>query len=127
MLLQDKRLLGRRSIIETIIEQLKNISQIEHSRHRSVDNFFVNLIAVIIAYCHRPHKPSIQLDPKQYRLLISSFTPVLVRHMIGKSRRSRSLVRGTDLSTLQQRLGLANQQDVVWYLPVAEMMRKRVA
>ena len=83
MLLQDKRLLGRRSIIETIIEQLKNISQIEHSRHRSVDNFFVNLIAGLTAYCHRPHKPSIQLDPKQYRMLISSFTLVLVRRVIG--------------------------------------------
>ena len=71
MLLQDKLLLKRRSIIETINDQLKNISQIEHSRHRSVDNFFVNLIAGLIAYCHRPHKPSIQLDPKQYRLLVA--------------------------------------------------------
>jgi transposase len=69
MLLQDKLLLKRRSIIETINDQLKNISQIEHTRHRSVDNFFVNLIAGLVAYCHRPHKPSIQLDPKQYRLL----------------------------------------------------------
>ena len=69
MLLQDKLLLKRLSIIETINDQLKNISQIEHSRHRSVDNFFVNLIAGLIAYCHRPKKPSIQLDPKDYRAL----------------------------------------------------------
>ena len=69
MLLQDKLLLKRRSIIETINDQLKNISQIEHSRHRSVDNFFVNLIAGLIAYCHRPTKPSIQLDPRDYRML----------------------------------------------------------
>lgn len=67
--LQDKLWLRCRSIIETITDQLKNISQIEHSRHRSVDNFFVNLIAGLIAYCRREKKPSIQLDPKEYRAL----------------------------------------------------------
>ena len=67
--LQDKLWLRCRSIIETINDQLKNISQIEHSRHRSVDNFFVNLIAGLIAYCRREKKPSIQLDPKEYRAL----------------------------------------------------------
>jgi len=61
--LQDKLWLRCRSIIETINDQLKNISQIEHSRHRSVDNFFVNLIAGLIAYCRRGKKPSVQLDP----------------------------------------------------------------
>ncbi|GAB4471645.1 MAG: IS982 family transposase [Anaerolineales bacterium] len=44
MLLSDRLLLRRRAIIETIIDQLKNISQIEHSRHRSVTNFFVNVL-----------------------------------------------------------------------------------
>ena len=67
--LQDKLWLRCRSIIETINDQLKNISQIEHSRHRSVDNFFVNLIAGLIAYCRREKKPSVQLDPKEYRAL----------------------------------------------------------
>ena len=71
MLLQDKLLLKRRSIIETINDQLKNLSQIEHSRHRSVDNFFVNLISGLIAYCHRPKKPSTQLDPMDYRTLVA--------------------------------------------------------
>ncbi len=61
MLLQDKLLARRRSIIETIIDQLKNISQIEHSRHRSPVNFCVNLICGLIAYCHQPKKPSINL------------------------------------------------------------------
>ncbi|MGK7898696.1 MAG: transposase, partial [Xenococcus sp. (in: cyanobacteria)] len=32
----DKILLRKRSLIETVNDQLKNISQIEHSRHRSV-------------------------------------------------------------------------------------------
>jgi hypothetical protein len=46
----DKWMLIKRSIIKTIIDQLKNINQIEHSRHRSIPNFLVNLIAGIGAY-----------------------------------------------------------------------------
>lgn len=69
--LKDKLLLRCRSIIETINDQLKNISQIEHSRHRSVDNFFVNLMAGLIAYCHQPKKPSVQLDPSEYQALVA--------------------------------------------------------
>ncbi|MEM8677666.1 MAG: IS982 family transposase, partial [Cyanobacteria bacterium P01_G01_bin.67] len=45
-----------------VIEQLKHISQIEHSRHRSPTNFVVNLLAGLVAYCHRPQKPSIAVD-----------------------------------------------------------------
>jgi len=60
--LTDKLLLRKRSIIETIIDQLKNISQIEHSRHRSPVNFLVNLVGGLIAYCHQPKKPSLVLD-----------------------------------------------------------------
>ena len=59
MPLLDRILLRKRAIIETIIDQLKNISQIEHSRHRSVDNFLVNLLAGLIAYSLRPVKPAI--------------------------------------------------------------------
>jgi len=73
MPLYDKLMLKRRSIIETINDQLKNISQIEHSRHRSVNNFFVNLMAGLIAYCRRPVKPAIHLDPRDYRSL-AAFT-----------------------------------------------------
>ncbi len=58
MTLKDKILLRKRSIIETINDQLKNISQIEHSRHRSIANFFVNLLAALIAYSHQNKKPS---------------------------------------------------------------------
>jgi hypothetical protein len=57
----DKILLRKRSIIETINDQLKNISQIEHSRHRSVYNFIVNILCGLIAYCHQPKKPTISL------------------------------------------------------------------
>lgn len=50
----DQLLLRKRAIIESIIDQLKNISQIEHSRHRSPINFLVNLVGGLIAYCHQP-------------------------------------------------------------------------
>jgi hypothetical protein len=60
--LMDKLLLRKRAIIETIYDQLKNISQITHTRHRSVDNFFVNVIAGLIAYTHQPKKPALNLN-----------------------------------------------------------------
>lgn len=62
MLFSDKLLLRKRAIVETIIDQLKNISQIEHSRHRSVTNFLVNVLCGLIAYAHQPIKPSIGRD-----------------------------------------------------------------
>jgi transposase len=62
MSLSDQLLLRRRAIIESIIDQLKNISQIEHSRHRSPVNAFVNVICGLIAYCHQPKKPSLFID-----------------------------------------------------------------
>jgi len=62
MPLMDKILLRKRSIIETINDQLKNISQIEHSRHRSFTNFLVNLISGLIAYALQPKKPSLNMQ-----------------------------------------------------------------
>ena len=59
MPLTDKLLLQKRAIAETIISQLKNISQIEHSRHRSPINFLVNLICGLIAYCRQLKKPAV--------------------------------------------------------------------
>lgn len=59
----DHVLLRKRAIIETINDQLKNICQIEHTRHRSPVNFLVNLVAGLIAYCHQPKKPSLHLGP----------------------------------------------------------------
>jgi transposase len=62
MSLNDRLMLRKRSIIESIIDQLKNISQIEHARHRSPVNCFVNILGGLIAYCHQPKKPSIAID-----------------------------------------------------------------
>jgi len=61
MPLMDKLLARKRSIIETINDQLKNISQIAHTRHRSVTNFLVNLMAGLLAYTFQPKKPSLNL------------------------------------------------------------------
>lgn len=58
----DKALLRKRSIIETINDQLKNISQIEHSRHRSLTNCMVNVVAGLLAYSYQDKKPSLNLQ-----------------------------------------------------------------
>jgi hypothetical protein len=57
----DKLMLRKRFIIETIFDQLKNISDIEHSRHRSPTNFLVNLIAGLVSYTYQEKKPSITM------------------------------------------------------------------
>ena len=55
---QENELLSRRGLIETVNDQLKNLHQIEHSRHRSVNNFMVNIMAAVVAYCLNPTKPT---------------------------------------------------------------------
>ena len=62
MEMSDKILLRKRSIIETVNDELKNICQIEHTRHRSFTNFITNLIAGLLAYSFLPKKPSINVD-----------------------------------------------------------------
>ena len=62
MSVSDKLLLRKRAIIETVNDELKNIAQVEHSRHRSFGNFAVNLLGGIAAYCYFPKKPSIRVQ-----------------------------------------------------------------
>ena len=62
--LMDKILLRKRSLIETVNDELKHVCQIEHSRHRSVWNFMVNILAGLIAYTYLPQKPSLDLESK---------------------------------------------------------------
>jgi len=69
MPLMDKLLARKRSIIETINDQLKNISQIAHTRHRSPTNFLVNLIAGLIAYTHQPKKPALNFSARDWAML----------------------------------------------------------
>jgi hypothetical protein len=59
--LLDKLLLRKRMLVETVNDQLKNICQIEHTRHRSLTNFVVNLLAALIAYTYQEKKPSLNL------------------------------------------------------------------
>ena len=72
MKLTDRILLRKRAIIETVNDQLKNISQIEHTRHRSAGNFLINLLAGIAAYTHQPKKPSIHLAEQDRMLLMAA-------------------------------------------------------
>ena len=62
MKVSDKLLLRKRAIIETINDELKNIAQVEHSRHRSFDNFIVNTLGALAAYCLFPKKPTINVE-----------------------------------------------------------------
>ena len=61
MSISDRVLLRKRAIIESVNNELKNIAQIEHSRHRSVCNFAANLLGAVAAYCYFPKKPCIQV------------------------------------------------------------------
>ncbi|WP_290708542.1 transposase [Anabaena sp. 54] len=67
--LEEKLMLRKRSLIETVNDQLKNISQLAHSRHRSVTNFMVNVVAAIIAYTWQPKKPSLRFDENEIETL----------------------------------------------------------
>jgi hypothetical protein len=58
----DKFLLRQRGIIETVFGILKADFNLEHSRHRSVKGFFINIFTALAAYAVRPEKPSINLN-----------------------------------------------------------------
>jgi hypothetical protein len=60
MSFHDRILLRKRSVIETINDELKNICEVEHSRHRAVHNFIMNLISALAAYCFFDKKPAVQ-------------------------------------------------------------------
>ena len=70
--LWDRALLKKRFIIETVNDQLKNISYIEHSRHRSMHGFMLNLLGGLIAYCLKEEKPSLDLTSQELEILESN-------------------------------------------------------
>jgi transposase len=59
MAILDKLLLRRRAPIECVHDQLKNVSQTEHTRHRSATHGIVNILAAVVAYPFPPKKPSL--------------------------------------------------------------------
>src|SRR6266536_172386 len=66
----DKISLRKRFIIETINDKLKNECQIEHTRHRSVHGFIINLIAGLICYQISPNKPKVRMSLNQEKSLL---------------------------------------------------------
>ena len=62
MSVSDRLLLRKRAIIETVKDELKNIAQVEHSKHRCFDNFIVKLLGAIAVYCLFPKKPCINVQ-----------------------------------------------------------------
>jgi hypothetical protein len=71
MPIMDKLLLRKRALIESINDQLKNISQLEHTRHRSPINAMVNWISALVAYSYQEKKPSINFAINQRNLLLA--------------------------------------------------------
>jgi hypothetical protein len=69
MPLFDKLVLRKRSMIESINNQLKNVFQVEHTRHRSVLNGFISIIAGLVAFTHHDRKPSLKLDALEIKLI----------------------------------------------------------
>jgi hypothetical protein len=62
MLLSDKILLRKRALIKSVLDELKNICQIEHTRRRRQEGFIINLLSGLIAYSYLPKKPSLNLE-----------------------------------------------------------------
>lgn len=75
ILYSDKWLLKKRTIIETIFDILKNIFDLWHSRHRSVDNAFNNMIAALAAYQFLHKKPSITTKKNKRQIVFSLANP----------------------------------------------------
>ena len=74
----DKVLLRKRALIECVNDPLKNISQIEHTRHRSATNGIVNMVAAVVAYTFPPKKPALDLSTtpanQDQQLLLAAIT-----------------------------------------------------
>jgi Transposase DDE domain len=69
MPLLDCLLLRKRALIESVGEQLKHVCQIAHTRHRSLHNASVHLLAALVAYTWHEHKPSLHLTQEECDLL----------------------------------------------------------
>jgi hypothetical protein len=73
MPLLDKVLLRKRMLIESVGEQLKHVCQISHTRHRSVNNAFVHILAALVAYTWYERKPTLHFTEQERDLLAQAF------------------------------------------------------
>ena len=58
----EKKMLRKRSIIETVFDLLKNKFSLEHTRHRSVSNFLVHILSTLAAYSLKTNKPKVNMN-----------------------------------------------------------------
>lgn len=68
--LAAKRYAKKRGVIETVIGQTKSVCDLEHSRHRSATNGFVNVYSALVAYTYYERKPNARVNLSD-RLLTS--------------------------------------------------------
>ncbi len=70
----DKIMLRKRAIIECVNDELKNICKLQHTRHRSVNNFLMNIMGALCAYHFFPKKPSLNIvfDNQDNQLLLAA-------------------------------------------------------
>lgn len=78
MSLHDRLLPRKRSVIETVNDELKNVCQTGHTRHRSIDNFVTNLLAGLIAYNLLSKKPTMNLEITDRSRLLNLYTELVL-------------------------------------------------
>ncbi len=69
MLLEDRLMLKKRSLIESVFHIMKDMLHIDHTRHRSPKNFLINILGALVAYCLYPNKPSIRLEKSKLQII----------------------------------------------------------
>ena len=74
--LNDRFMLKRRSIVETVIDSIKNICHTEYARHRSLINFFNNILSAIRTYCFESEKPKLRNQKAKH----NNFNPLQLSH-----------------------------------------------
>src|SRR5690606_4530274 len=60
--IKDKILLRKSAIIETINDEPKHVCKVEHTQHRSVNNYIINILGTLSAYRFFPKKTSLNLE-----------------------------------------------------------------
>ncbi|MEM0942223.1 MAG: transposase [Bacteroidota bacterium] len=75
MPIKDKFLLKKRAIIKTVIDFLKHIFDLWHTRHRSFDNTFNHAMACLADYQFLDKKPSISMKNKREMVLSLVYSP----------------------------------------------------